>query len=59
MTLLMRDQENVEKGIKQGQNMFAELIERLFADNRIEDARLAATDENARRRFYKEYGLKE
>jgi len=59
MTLLMRDQENVEKGIKQGQNMLAELIERLFADNRIEDARLAATDESARRRFYKEYGLKE
>lgn len=59
MTLLMRDQENVEKGIKQGQNMLAELIERLFADDRIEDARLAATDESARRRFYKEYGLKE
>lgn len=63
MTLLMRDRENVEKGIKQGieqgQNMLAELIERLFADNRIEDARLAATDESARRRFYKEYGLKE
>ena len=34
-------------------------MELLFADNRIEDARLAATDERARKRFYKEYGMSE
>ena len=63
MTLLMRDRENIEKGIEQGieqgQKLLGELMELLFADNRIEDARLAATDERARKRFYKEYGMSE
>lgn len=32
-------------------------MSRLFSDNRTEDAKLAASDEAARRRLYKEYGL--
>ena len=60
---LMEDsrQEGIEKGmkegIKEGETLFAELISRLFADNRMEDAKLAAEDEQARKRLYREYGM--
>ena len=59
MTLLMRDRENVEQGIEQGQKLLAELIRRLIADERMGDIQLAVDDENVRNRLYKEYGLKE
>ena len=32
-------------------------MNRLFADDRTEDAKLAARDEEARKRFYREYGM--
>lgn len=35
----------------------AALISRLLADNRAEDLKLAAEDEEARKRFYREYGM--
>lgn len=60
---LMEDsrQEGIEKGmkegIKEGETLFAELISHLFADNRMEDAKLAAEDEQARKRLYREYGM--
>lgn len=34
-----------------------ELISRLFADNRTDDVKLAAKDEQARKQFYREYGM--
>ena len=35
----------------------AALTERLLADNRVEDAKLAARDEKVRERLYREYGI--
>ena len=49
--------KGVQQGIQQGENLLGTLISRLFADGRTEDARLAASDGEARRRFYKEYGI--
>ena len=37
--------------------MFARLVNCLLADNRMDDIKLATSDEAARRRFYQEYGL--
>lgn len=50
-------QEMMEDSRQEGETLFAELISRLFADNRTEDAKLAAEDEEARKRFYREYGM--
>ena len=50
-------QEGRKQGIETGENLLANLMSRLFADNRIADASLAANDEKARKRFYREYGL--
>ena len=44
-------------GRTEGENLFARLISSLFADGRPKDAELAAKDEEARKRFYREYGL--
>ena len=45
------------RGTIKGERLLAELMERLFSENRTEDAKLAARNEEARKRFYKEYGL--
>ena len=37
--------------------MLASLMTRLFQDGRIEEARLAASDGEARKKFYQEYGI--
>ena len=50
-------QEGRKQGIETGENLLANLMSHLFADNRIADANLAANDEKARKRFYREYGL--
>ena len=50
--------QGVEKGMEKGEQVLAELMERLLSDERWEDAKLAANDEQARRKFYKEYGIK-
>ena len=49
--------EGISQGLERGQNLLAELMEYLFADNRVEEAKLAAKDKSARNRFYKEYGI--
>ena len=49
--------EGRKQGIETGENLLANLMSCLFADNRIVDANLAANDEKARKRFYREYGL--
>ena len=49
--------EGISQGRTQGENLLAKLMENLFRDNRIEDARLASTDEEIRKRFYREYKL--
>lgn len=50
-------QEGLELGMKEGETLLATLISRLLADNRAEDLKLAAEDEEARKRFYREYGM--
>ena len=49
--------QGISQGRTQGENLLAKLMENLFRDNRIEDARLASTDEEIRKRFYREYKL--
>ncbi len=45
------------EGKIEGETLLATLMSRLFSDNRTEDARLAVSDENVRKQFYREYGL--
>ena len=49
--------EGREEGRTEGQNLLANLMIKLFAANRSADAELAAKDEDARNRFYKEFGM--
>lgn len=53
--MLMND--GVQKGIEKGEDLFANLMNRLFSDGRSEDARLAAKDASVRKKLYREYGL--
>ena len=50
-------QEGREEGREEGETLFARLVNCLLADNRMDDIKLATSDEAARRRFYQEYGL--
>ncbi len=50
-------EQGIERGIEKGESLLAALMNRLFLDNRTDDARLAANDEEIRRQLYKEYGL--
>lgn len=50
-------QQGIQQGIQTGETLFAALTRKLLHDGRLEDLESAATDENARRRFYQEYGL--
>lgn len=50
-------EQGVTEGEEKGERLLAQLMEHLFSDNRLEDAKLAASDEKARKRFFKEYGL--
>ena len=47
----------LNKGKREGENLFARLINSLLDDGRHNDVALAAKDENARKRFYREYGM--
>lgn len=49
--------KGIQEGMRKGENLFAELMDRLFADSRTEEARLAAKDLAARQKLYQEYGL--
>ena len=53
--LLVEDGWN--RGIKEGIEKGMKLMQHLFADGRLEDARLAAENEEVRQRLYSEYGL--
>ena len=47
-----------EEGGEEGETRLATLLNRLFADNRMEDARLVLTDKNLREKLYREYKMK-
>ena len=49
--------QGISQGITQGESRFASLMEKLFADDRMEEAKLAVADETARKLFYQEYGI--
>ena len=67
MTLMMKEQEKYNEGlehglvqgIQQGESLLGTLINKLFADGRSQDVELVASDENARKQLYREYGLVE
>lgn len=50
-------EKGISQGISQGENHFAKLMENLFQDNRLEDAKRVTTDEKRRKELYREYGL--
>ena len=45
------------EGRAEGEKLLGALLTKLFADGRTADAELAAKDEKARKRFYKEFGM--
>ena len=47
-----------EEGREEGETRLATLLNRLFSDNRMEDARLVLTDKNLREKLYREYKMK-
>lgn len=57
VTMCWVAQELIDKGEKQGEELMATLIQKLFADGRTEDIQRAADNEQHRRKLYQEYGL--
>lgn len=59
MTLLMRDQVNVEKGIEQGieqgENKLSKLIAKLMENGRSQDVIRVTQDKEYRNKLYQEY----
>ncbi|MDD6201574.1 MAG: hypothetical protein PUB13_01305 [Lachnospiraceae bacterium] len=49
--------EGHASGLAEGQNLLSQLMSKLFADNRIEDAKRATQDPDFREQLYHEYGL--
>lgn len=50
--------EGKAEGLTEGEQRLSELIRRLMEDGRLEDVSLAAEDTAARKRLYREYGIK-
>ena len=50
--------EGKAEGLTEGEQSLSELIRRLMEDGRLEDVSLAAEDTAARKRLYREYGIK-
>ena len=46
-----------EEGILKGESKMASLINKLMSEGRSDDVMLATEDEEARKRFYKEFGI--
>ena len=57
MTLLMRDQENVEKGKEYGEELMAKLIMLLNEDGRLSDIVRVSQDKEYRQSLYLEYHI--
>lgn len=51
------EEKGIEKGIEKGESLLGTLITKLFEVGRAGDAELAAKDEDARKKFYREFGL--
>ena len=57
MTLLMRDQENIEKGKYVGEEMMLMLIQKLVDNNRFDDISKIKENKEYRQKLYKEYNI--
>ena len=57
MLLEWRDQDNVEKGRKEGVESFGRLIAALMAQGRTDDVVKAASDPDERERLAAEFGI--
>lgn len=57
MTLLMRDQENIEKGKSVGEEMMLMLIQKLVDNNRFDDISKIKENKEYRQKLYKEYNI--
>ena len=69
MTLLMRDQENIDKGreqglqegvkqgIEQGEGRITELMQKLLQDKRYTDMEKVVSDPRYRQKLYEEYHI--
>jgi len=61
MTLLMRDQENIEKGIQQGieqgEKRMAKLTQVLLKEKRYDALGQISEDEEYRKKLYEEYKI--
>lgn len=57
MTLLMRDQENIEKGKSVGEEMMLMLIQKLVDNNRFDDISKIRENKEYRQKLYKEYNI--
>ena len=57
MTLLMRDQENIEKGIEKGENRLSTLLRHLIKEGRTKEMERTLSDREYRQKLYKNYDL--
>ena len=57
MTLLMRDQENVEKGREYGEELMLALMQKLVADKRFGEIERIKDDKDYRLILYREYHI--
>lgn len=49
--------QGMEQGKRMGEELLSSLMKKLFADGRTADAELVLSDEELRKKFYREYGL--
>ena len=57
MTLRTLEMERFNEGKAEGENLLGNLITKLLGAGRTSDVELAAKDEEARKKFYKEFGM--
>lgn len=57
LNLLEREREGRKKGIKEGEKKLATLIDLLYKANRFEDMGHVASDEEYRKKLYKEFNI--
>lgn len=50
-------EEGRKEGLKEGQKRLSSLIQRLIAENRMDEVKLVVEDENVQNRLLEEYGL--
>lgn len=51
------EKQGMKQSVEQGETRLADLMGKLLADSRTEDAKLDANDKAVRKKLYKEYGI--